>query len=184
MDEVVQRYLRRSDTFARTVATVPETGWDAPTPCGDWTVRDLAAHVAEMNTIHLGRVDTSAPAVPSVTGDPLAAWQSIQREVCRGLTDPAIASVPVGGRLGDWTYAEIIDRAVGVELVVHHWDLARALGWRARIDPADVAHLWQTIELVGEEEVRFGFGPAVPAPTDADEQARLLAYLGRYDDGR
>ncbi|SCG43703.1 TIGR03086 family metal-binding protein [Micromonospora coxensis] len=184
MDEVADRYLRRSDVFARTVASVPEDGWDGPTPCGDWTVRDLVAHVAEMNTVHLGRAGAPRRAVPPVAEDPLGAWRAIREQVLAALADPAVAGARVGGRLGDWTYAEVIDRAIGMELVVHHWDLARALGRRARIDPTDIDHLWRTVELVGEEEVRFGFGPAVPPPADADGQARLLAHLGRHDDGR
>ncbi|KAB1947292.1 TIGR03086 family protein [Micromonospora sp. ALFpr18c] len=184
MDEVADRYVRRVETFARAAATVPDTGWGAPTPCGDWTVRDLVAHVAEMNLIHFGRVGVTPRPVPSLAEDPSGAWHAIREQVQAALADVDVAGARVGGRLGDWTYTQVVDRAIGMELVVHQWDLARALGWRARIDPADVDHLWHTIELVGEEEVRFGFGPAVPPPDDADAQARLLAYLGRHDDGR
>ncbi|PZF92052.1 TIGR03086 family metal-binding protein [Micromonospora deserti] len=184
MDDIADRYLRRSDAFARTVAAVPATAWGDPTPCGEWTVRDLVAHVVEMNGVHLGRAGARTRSGPPVADDPLGAFRSIRDQVRDALADSAVAGARVGGRLGDWTYAEVIDRAIGMELVVHHWDLARALGRRARIDLADVDHLWRTVELVGEDEVRFGFGPAVPPPPGADEQARLLAHLGRHDDGR
>lgn len=50
-----------------------------------------------------------------------------------------------------------------------------------RIDPADLTHLWKVIDLVGEEAIRYGFGPALQPPPNADEQTRLLAHLGRTE---
>ena len=56
MSEVSERYRRLSDAFATKVAAVPADKWDAPTPCGDWTTRDLVRHVVDTQGLFLGLV--------------------------------------------------------------------------------------------------------------------------------
>ncbi|MCA1691443.1 MAG: maleylpyruvate isomerase N-terminal domain-containing protein, partial [Actinobacteria bacterium] len=45
MSEVSERYRRLADAFAARLAAVPEDKWSSPSPCEDWTIRDLVAHV-------------------------------------------------------------------------------------------------------------------------------------------
>ncbi|HMQ25825.1 MAG TPA: maleylpyruvate isomerase N-terminal domain-containing protein [Acidimicrobiales bacterium] len=47
MSEIADRYRRLADAFTAKVAAVPDDGWDVPTPCEDWTARDLVGHVVE-----------------------------------------------------------------------------------------------------------------------------------------
>lgn len=173
------RFRRLSAAFAAKLREVPPDGWDAPTPCAGWNVRDLVAHLVAMAEVHLTRVGRHPRPGPDVADDPLGAFLDIHDQVQADLDDPVRAAATFDGRFGRWTFTEAIDRAVSLDLVVHGWDLARATGQDERIDPADIAHVWAVVDLVGEEALRFGFGPAVEPPPDADEQARLLAHLGR-----
>jgi uncharacterized protein (TIGR03086 family) len=78
------------------------------------------------------------------------------------------------------TFAEAIDRFVSSDLLIHRWDLARAAG-------LDIAMPLDEVVRAREAAAQFGdalrgpnaFGPEVPAPDGADEQTRLLAFLGR-----
>lgn len=176
---VADRYRRLSATFASRIERVPPDLWGAPTPCTDWSVRDLVAHVVEMHEVHLSRVGRTVRPGPSVQEDPLGAFLSIRDQVQADLEDPVRARATFAGRFGRLTFAQVIDRAVCLDLAVHGWDLARATGQDDRIDPTDLPHFWEVIELTGEEALRFGFGPALQPPPGADEQTRLLAHLGR-----
>ena len=44
--EVAERYARVDDTFSAHVTAVRADQWDDPTPCTEWTVRQLVGHVA------------------------------------------------------------------------------------------------------------------------------------------
>jgi uncharacterized protein (TIGR03086 family) len=67
---------------------------------------------------------------------------------------------------------------------VHGWDLARATGQDETIDPDEVVQAFAAVRAI---EAAFGermrsagsFGPALEAPSDASEQDRLLAFVGR-----
>lgn len=155
-------------------------GWDGPTPCTGWSVRDLVGHVVAMHEVHLLQVDRRPLARPDVGRDPRGAFVVIRDQVRADLNDPVRAGQRYTGRFGRWTFAEGIDRSVCTELVVHGWDLARATGQDDRIDPAEIARVRAALALVGDDVVRgMMAGPEVEAGPDADEQTRLLAYLGR-----
>lgn len=180
MSDASERYRRLSSAFAAKIEAVPSTMWEAPTPCTDWTVRDLVRHVVEMNGVHSRRIGHPPPAGPSVDEDPLGAFTSVRDHVQADLDDPVRAEAEFDGPLGWCTFAYAIDRFICFELAVHGWDLARATGQDERIEPAEVARLWEAVELAGEKNLRHGDAfRTVDAPEGADEQARLLAYLGR-----
>ena len=174
------RYARLSRHFADLLAAVPDDAWTAPTPCPDWTVRDLVRHVVDSPAMFEQLVGRTLRPHPPVEDDPVAALHAVRDQVLAELRDPAAAEAPFEGHFGPSTFGEAVDRFVCFDLVVHGWDLARATGQDAAIDPADLARLWQDADLFGPSLRSEGVcGPAVEAPADADEQTRLLAHLGR-----
>jgi hypothetical protein len=40
-----QRYRMLAGDMTDRIAAVPKDRWDAPTPCEDWTARDLVGHL-------------------------------------------------------------------------------------------------------------------------------------------
>ena len=66
------------------------------------------------------------------------------------------------------------------DLVVHTWDLARAIEGDEKIDPELVDAVYARIEPEVDSLAASGlFDPPVPVGPDADEQTRLIAATGR-----
>lgn len=180
MDDIAQRYRRLADDFVATVAAVPDGRWDSPSPCEDWTARDVVTHVVETQGMFLGLVGREPGDLPAVDDDPVAAVRAATRRTQADLDDPHRAAEQFDGYFGRTTYAKAVDRFLSFDLVIHRWDLARAAGLDDRLDPADVARLRETAQGFGDALRESGAcGPALEPPPHADEQTRLLAFLGR-----
>lgn len=180
MTETSDRYRRLSAAFADKVAAVPPDRWTAVTPCAEWTVRDLVRHVTETPGMFFGLVGRELQPGPSVDIDPLGAFSRTRDQVQADLDDTARAEAEFDGYFGRSTFTEAIDNFICFDLAIHGWDLARATGQHEPIDPAELPRLWRNVEMFGEAIRGEGTcGPAVDPPTDADEQTRLLSYLGR-----
>ncbi|KAA9393694.1 TIGR03086 family protein [Kocuria coralli] len=159
----------------RLVSGVREEQLDRPTPCSDWTVGDLLAHINQFATVFAQnarkeqvRPPESLPddwrqAIPARLGDLSRAWS--QETAWQG-------RVAAGGIEMD---AE--DNAVVAieELTVHGWDLARATGQDLRVDDTRLDLVDRFFELFGEEP----FGPAAQAPDGTPRLERTVARTGR-----
>jgi uncharacterized protein (TIGR03086 family) len=180
MSEVSERYRRLSDAFAAKVATVPPDKWANPSPCDGWTARDIVRHVVQTQGLFLGFVGLELGDIPSVDDDPVAAWDAARSKIQHQLDDPGRAATEFQGFQGPTTFEAAVDRFLCVDQVVHGWDLARATGLDERIDPDDVARVRKLADSYGDAmRSPQAFGPAVDPPPGADDQALLLAFLGR-----
>lgn len=180
MSETSERYRRLADGFAETIRAVPPERWESPSPCEGWTARDVVRHVVDTQGMFLGFVGREPGHVPSVDDDPAAAWDGARRVVQADLEDPARATAEFDGHFGRSTFEAAVDRFLCFDLIVHRWDLARAAGIEHRIDPGDVRQAEAAARAFGDAMRGPGaFGPEVEAPPDADEQVKLLAFLGR-----
>ncbi|MFE6862317.1 TIGR03086 family metal-binding protein [Nocardia sp. NPDC057668] len=179
--EIAERYGRLSTAFAAKIEGVAPDGWGDPTPCDEWNVRDLVGHVTRMCAVHLSMVGRRLGPGPTVEQDPLAAFKHASDRIADDLADPVRSQAIFDGRFGRWTFAEAIDRAVCNELAIHGWDLARATGQDERIDPSELPKLWASLKMVGDKAIRNPrvSGPEIPVDPDADEQNKLLSYVGR-----
>ena len=179
MSETAERYRRLSTGFADRIAGVPADRWDAPTPCSEWTVRELVGHVIDSQGIFLGLVGKEAPAVDGAV-EPLGGWQAVSALVQAELDDPERAAATFEGFMGPTTLEESIDRFVVLDLIAHGWDLAHATGQDDRIDADDLVRLDAGARSFGEMARGQGvFGPEIDVPADADEQTKVLAFIGR-----
>lgn len=176
-----QRYERLAASFADCIDAVPADRWSSPSPCEGWTARDVVKHVVESQGMFLGFVSRSLPNdLPGVEDDPSGAFDAARRRVQECLDDPEIAATEYDGLFGRSTFAQGVDGFLCFDLNVHGWDLARAAGNEHRIDPAEVERLRREADGFGEAMRSPGaFGPEVPVPEGADQQAELLAFLGR-----
>ncbi|MCU1453043.1 MAG: hypothetical protein JWN46_1189 [Acidimicrobiales bacterium] len=180
MTEISDRYRRRAQAFQARVDAVPEDRWESPSPCDEWTARGVVSHVVATHGMFLGFVDRDLGPIPPVDADPSAAFASVSAVVLADLEDPERAAAGFEGFSGPTTFESSVDRFLSFDLIIHGWDLARATGQDDRIDPVDIDGALEAAQAFGPAMRNpRAFGPEVEPPADADDQARLLAFLGR-----
>ena len=144
--------------------------------------RETVDHVVTTQGMFLGFVGRSVGDIPTVADDPLGAFTAARTAVQRDLEDPARAGAEFEGGMGKMTFESGVDRFLNFDgdVVVHTWDLARATGLDDRIDPADLERIRVAAESFGDAmRGPNAFGPEVEPPAGADDQQRVLAFLGR-----
>ena len=183
MSEISERYrLVASQMTARAIA-VPDESWDNPAPCEGWVARDVIRHMVEWMPAFLasGSGVEKAPDGPSVDEDPVEAWQTLTVWLQGLLDDPHIAasefSHPQAGR---HSLEDAIATFILGDVLVHTWDVARATGGDERLDADEVHRMVAGMEPYDDMLRASGqYGPRVAVAADADEQARLIAFMGR-----
>lgn len=130
--------------------TALEAGEDAPTLCGDWTVKDLVIHLLVRERDPLGATGILVPRLESLT----------QRST-RRLTAHDFTSLVERVRKGPpkWSPLAVppLDRAANtLEFFVHHEDVRRAApGWEPReLTALEQKAIWKSIAMAGKALVR------------------------------
>jgi len=136
------------------------TGPDAPTLCGTWTVRDLAAHLI----VRERRPD----AAPGILLRPLAGrLESVQAKTAGKQFDELLELVRTGPPW--WSPLKPVDAVANLsEMFVHHEDVRRAAaGWEPRELPAeDEDRLWKLLRRLGRVAYRKSPVPVTLATPD------------------
>lgn len=191
VSDIATRYRRHADAFERRVAGTADDQWANPSPCEEWTARDVVGHIVTMHAVMLSPIGRELSAAPSVQDDPLAAFRSARADVEALLDDPKIAAREIDSPAGHMTVAAHIDQVVSDDMVLHGWDLARATGQDDTMDPEDVERMLAANHAIPPEVMQmlrtpgaFGpgvvvFGPEITVPSDAPAQDRLLGFIGR-----
>lgn len=181
MTEILERYERITRQFTERVQGVSADAWDHPSPCEGWRARDVVGHLTTWITEIFGAQGVSFPDAPSVEDDPAAAWEAVRSTIGAALADPELSAKPVETPFSTQSFAETVDMIVTGDVFTHTWDLARATGQDDTLDADQVQRMLAATGEMPEEALRADgmFGPALEAPAGADDQTRLLAYLGR-----
>jgi len=120
------------------------------------------------------------PPGPSVDDDPAAAWAHLRDALQARLDDPGVATREFDMRMGRYTFEHAADQFVTNDIFLHTWDLARATGLDETLDPDEVHSMLVAMEPLDEVLRTSGhYGPRVAVPDDADEQTKLMAFIGR-----
>jgi uncharacterized protein (TIGR03086 family) len=153
-----------------------------PTPCTDWDLSALLAHMVDSldaltEAADVGYVALSVPCGPA-TGVP--AVEQLRVKACSLLgawSHAAGTEVLVGDRL---LGSSLLACAGALEVAVHGWDVARATGAELPLPAVLAADLmpWAH-ELVVEQDRPGRFAPVLDVPADAGPATRLLGVLGR-----
>jgi uncharacterized protein (TIGR03086 family) len=183
---VADRYRKVAAGFTEQVRTVPADAWERPSPCEGWVARDVVRHLVEWVPGFLaGGAALETPAIPSVDADPLTAWQALDGWLQSLLDDPATDGLQHNhAQTGSVPLHDAIARFVMGDVLVHTWDLARAVGRDVVLDADEVHGMRVGLEPITEMLEQSGhYGRAVPLPDDdASEQDRLIALTGRRPD--
>lgn len=177
-------YRRTMECWAVRVNAVTDAQWDAPTPCREWTVRDLANHVLaeDLWTEPLMRGRTIADVGDALEGDllgddPVAAALGAAADAESVVAE----TLPYGGKVhlsyGEEEMAEYVHQ-LAADHLVHGWDIAAATGGDTRLEPALVTAVAEW--FAGHEDGYRSAGAIGPrAVLTGDPQTDLLAAFGR-----
>ena len=179
-DRPAQRHRQVGGLFTDLVRKTPF--WDVPSPVAGWVARDVVRHLTQWLPGFLSAgAAVQLPSGPSVDEDPVTAWRVHCEAVQAVLDDPATAdSFLTNPHIGALPLDRAIDQYYTADVFMHTWDLARATGQDDRLDPDFCAQLLDGMERM-EEAIRSSghYGARVEVPDDADQQTKLLGFIGR-----
>jgi uncharacterized protein (TIGR03086 family) len=181
MSDISERYRKVAGQFTQRAKAVPDGAWDNPSPCEGWVARDVVGHLVEwLPAFFFGTWAIEPPPVPSVDEDPVGAWEVVDDTIQSALDDPEIAGRERDTRMGPSTFEQTIDMICTGDILIHTWDLARATGLDETLDPEEVRRIVEGMEPIDQVLRESGhYGPRVAVTGDADEQTRLIAFMGR-----
>ncbi len=172
------------------VAAVSPSQLGLPTPCPEYDVRALLAHITGglTRTARVGEGDPDALARPATAegvaddGWPGAYRAAADRAIAAWADDAkldALFEVPWGKVPGRVVIAGYIQ-----EILAHGWDLAKATGQPTEGDPELALWSLATAKRILPADIRDAegvpFGPVVDVPLDAAPYTQLAAWLGRH----
>jgi uncharacterized protein (TIGR03086 family) len=112
--------------------------------------------------------------------DPKALFKASNAALMEAMNAPGALETPIKSPMGELPAELVLGRIMSMDVLVHTWDLARAVGGDERLDQDAVAHAFEGIKPVGPMLRRPGlFGDEVEAPEGADLQTQFLCFLGR-----
>lgn len=158
-----------------------------PTPCKDWSVADLLAHHQGQN--HGFALAVEQGDAPADAFDPqpwhLPRWQTASARLCAAFADAADPDGSVVLRVDGAERvmpARVILTMHLIDTVIHHWDLAAALGIDFSPAESAVDVTWEMLSGIPDGPPRgqpgAPFGPLVSAE-GASRWHQALAFSGR-----
>jgi len=178
----VEQLARGLSAVGRLIDGVRPEQWQAPTPCTDWTVRDLVAHLVGMNLVFTALLNDQTPpqrGVDRLGDDPAGAYRDSAAALRAAFAQSGVLARTYTGPLGQATGAERLQIRL-YDLLAHGWDLAQATGQPADLpdDLADQALTFVQAQLAMQPRTgRFAAAQRVADTAPAVD--RLAAFLGR-----
>lgn len=161
--------------LTRLIGRVGDDELGHPTPCREWDVAGLLAHIHQFAYVFTMNA-RKAPIRPpnGLVADWSAAIPAQLDELARAWRNESAwqGRVSAGGIEMDAAHNGVV--AIE-ELTVHGWDLARAIGQPLDVDDEGLDQVERFFELFGAEP----FGPPVPVTPAATRLARTIARTGR-----
>lgn len=169
-----------AERMTRLVAGVRDDQLGDPTPCQEWTVGNLLAHVHQFTTVFTqnarkeqvrppaGLVPDWRAAIPGELDELSRAWR--EESAWQGRVSAGGVEMPAPD-----------NAVVGIEeLTIHGWDLAHATGQPFQVDDVNLDLVDRFFDLFGGQDGGNGpFGPQADAPEGATRLERTVARTGR-----
>ncbi|AVH61004.1 MULTISPECIES: TIGR03086 family metal-binding protein [Streptomyces] len=184
---LLTRHTEALALFGDRVHTVRDDQWNAPTPCTDWTVRDLVSHLVSEQLWVPAMVRDGATVEEigdafdgDVLGsDPAAAWDRSADAAHAAFAEPDALDRVVRLSYADTTAAFYCSQMVA-DLTVHTWDLSHAIGADERLPDDLLRFTVREVTPYAADLAKTGlFAAPVEPPPGADVQTKLLCLMGR-----
>lgn len=176
--------------FASRLRLVTTDDWKRSTPCEEWDVRALVNHVIGANRRYVMLLD-GAPAeavdatrsVDHLGDGPVGSFASTAAELVAAFGEAGALTRTLHHPAGNRSGAELIAMRA-LDVAVHSWDLARAIGAEETLDPDVVEYLLALSYGFDPTGQQGAFAAPVVDSPDASPQTRLLHLSGRRPDTR
>ncbi len=190
---LLDRALR---TTLGVVGTVPAGAWELPSPCTEWTVRQVGNHLVGMiglttrivegetldaNDTRPDALDQNKLADTDFLGDdPVGSLRAAGQRCVAAFGAPGVLERTFVAR-SPQTPGHVLATLSLMELLTHGWDLAGGAGAGYRPDDEVVSTVRAFArEFIGPEARALGlFGEPVAVGPDADTLTAHLGHLGR-----
>lgn len=186
-DQLRQFHRDAAEALDRRVLELPADRLISLTPCADWSVADLLAHHQGQN--HGFALAVEQGDAPTETFDPQTfdpeEWQAASARLLAAFAGVQDPDGPVVLRVDG------ADRAIPaqtilvmhlIDTVIHHWDLAAALGIDFTPDEAAIEVTWELLAGIPDGPPRGNPGApfgAVVTTEDTNRWHQALAFSGR-----
>jgi uncharacterized protein (TIGR03086 family) len=176
------------ESTERFVEQLSPAMYDRPTPCSEWNVHALTNHL--LGTLALGQAlltgtppavnvgPGEVPDVDLVGDDPLGAYRAGVKLLIDAAGGDALTrthQTPLGEMPG-----AVLAGFTTVDILVHGWDLARATGQDATLDPDLAEQVLAFAHQTLADDMRAPrIGPAIDVAAEAPPTDRLVAFFGR-----
>lgn len=174
--DFIARHLRACDGFSMVVDGAGDR-WSSPSPCSGWDAGAVVEHVIGFHDVLLLRPLGSKHHLPK--GEPTVRWAATVTRVGSAVLD-APEDVILPGPGGSEMALPLLLPMLTTEVLLHTWDLAKAVGQPVSLDVELCERAYEGAKL-NEEALRSSgmFAPPVPVSDDADVATKLVALLGR-----
>jgi uncharacterized protein (TIGR03086 family) len=176
---------RASAGFGQQLLLLTDEEWEFLTPCSDWNVQAIVAHVvvgdAQVPSILAGEtVPLELDASPTVLGpNAIATWRGTALAMLRAFGQPGVLEQRYQHPVGRVTGKRILGFRL-TDALVHAWDIARACGRDLSLDDDLAEYCLEFWWPLAKGLVDSGHFKAAVMPSEtAAPGERLLALLGR-----
>jgi len=180
---------RAIDEFGKRVSAIRDDQWSNPTPCTEWSVRDVVNHIVEEDLWAPGLLegktidDLGGPGAfggDQLRDDPKGSWNSASSAVREAVHRDGAMEITTHLSFGDFPGSFYAQQLLA-DHVIHAWDLARGIGVDDELDPQLVSVVYEGMRPYAETLSQSGaFEPSIDVDEAADVQTRLLALTGRW----
>ncbi len=176
-----------SNVFAERLDPVTRDQWDLPTPCTEWSVRQLVAHATGGNRFGVALLHGASAEEAQAAARTVPFADDVRAEVRRTAEEQLAAFAEPGALdrvchhpVGDMPGGRLLGLRFG-DLLVHAWDLATAVGGRQDLDGTLVERALEVYEPRAGQLAQTGLFAPGPTrdPADLTPQERLLDLVGR-----
>ncbi|MFE1596327.1 TIGR03086 family metal-binding protein [Nocardia sp. NPDC058705] len=179
-----ERVARAAEPLSKILRTITSDRLADPTPCADFDVRALLNHLLHWGPSLIGAARKGeiapGPEVDLTTGDWAAALDTQLTDLAAawGRPDAWQGVTRMGGPME--LPAPLVGGMVVGELIVHGWDLARAVGTTVHWDDDLLRETYNDTAATAEQGRELGiYGPEIPIDTGAPLLDRILGLTGR-----
>jgi len=167
-----------ADGFSERLEAVGPEAWSLPTCCEKWDVTKLVDHAIGAQRMVPKALGATGD-IDAIGNDQVQVWNTVRDAADRSLSAPGALDEMVKLPFGEMPARDGFGFPLG-DLLVHTWDLARAIGVNDRLLAEACSVTYANLQPIDALIRAPGFfGPKLESAANADDQDKLLAFVGR-----